>query len=279
MGDMGERADNRLLSLSEWMGAIMRYRSNHPSTLRTLDTLERLLDRPYRTHVLIRGEAGTGKEGLARALHAAMHPQHDAPFVKIPTGGRDPQLLAFHLFGTAEHPGAIERAAGGTIFLDEVATMPREVQARISPALRGRFRRNDDEVPREADVVVIAATDHDLNERVREGEFRHDLFFRLARIDLTIPPLRERPEDVRHAVVWIANRLLDRHENGRTLALAADAEDDDIVLTDDALAELESEKLRGNFRELDQIMERALMLYREDDEVTAQSVKRALGKR
>jgi transcriptional regulator with PAS, ATPase and Fis domain len=199
--------------------------------------------------------------------------------VKLPTGGRDPQILSVHLFGTEGHPGAIERAANGTLFLDEVATMPREVQARLSPALRGRFRRNDDEKPRETNVVVIAATDHDLVDRVREGEFRHDLFYRLARIDLTIPPLRERTEDIRQAAVWVANRLLTRHGETQTLSLESEATQDELVLTDAALTALENHEFRGNFRELDQIMERALMLYREGDEVTQMSIKMAVGKR
>lgn len=266
-------------ALSDWMGAVMRYRSEHPSAQKILDVLDRLLDRPYRTNALIHGEAGTGKEGLARALHAAMHPNGSAPFVKMPTGGRDPAILSLHLFGTAERPGAIERAAGGTLFLDEVATMSREVQARLSPALRGRFRRNDDEAPRDADIVVIGATDHDLAEAVRQGEFRHDLFYRLSRIDLRIPPLRERNEDVAQAAVWIANRLLARHGEERSLGIEGDTQDDELVLTKGALAALEHHEYRGNFRELDQLMERALMLYREGDEVTEISVRRALGKR
>ncbi len=269
----------RFDAVSDWMGAVMRYRSDHPSSVRILDTLERLLDRPYRTHALVRGEPGTGKEGLARALHAAMHPSGDAPFVKIPSGGRDPAILSRHLFGTVDHPGALDRADGGTVFLDEVATLPREVQARLAPALRGKFRRDDDEAPRECDVVVIGATDHELGKLVQEDGFRHDLFHRLARIELTIPPLRERTGDVPRAAVWIANRLIRSFGEERSVSLAPDADDDDLVLTREAVDALEAHSWLGNFRELDQVMERALMLYRDGDEITAESIKLALGNR
>ncbi|MBW2461805.1 MAG: sigma-54-dependent Fis family transcriptional regulator [Deltaproteobacteria bacterium] len=276
---MSSTQDPPISALSDWMGAVMRYRSDHPSTQKILDVLERLLDRPYRTHALIRGEPGTGKEGLARALHSAMHPEDNAPFVKMPTGGRDPAVLSLHLFGTADRPGAIERAEGGTLFLDEVATMSREVQARLSPALRGRFRRNDDEAPREANLVVIGATDHDLSEQVRQGTFRHDLFYRLARLDLRIPALRERNEDIPQAAVWVANRLLSRHGEERSLGIEGEADEGELVLTTAALAALGHHEFRGNFRELDLLMERALMLYREGDQITETSVRRAIGKR
>lgn len=263
--------------MTDWMGTILRYRADHPASARILDVLDRLLDRPYRTHVLVHGEPGTGKEGLARALHAAMHAGGRAPFVKLPSGGRDPAILSRHLFGTRESPGAIERAQGGTLFLDEVATLSREVQARLAPALRGRFRRDDEEEPRPCNVVVVCATDHDLALRVREGDLRHDLYHRLARIELHIPPLRERTGDIPGAAIWIGNRLLAMHCRDARLALEEEARSGDIVLETGAVEALMAHTWPGNFRELDLILERALLLYRTEDRVTAAHVRQALG--
>lgn len=277
MAHNGSLSRPDLGDLGDWMGTVMRYRSEHPAALRILDTLERLLDVPYRTHALILGEPGTGKEGLARALHSAMNRGPEAPFVKIPSGGRDAGLLALHLFGTSDRPGAIDRAEGGTLYLDEVATLPREIQARLAPVLRGAYRRNDDETPRKCDVVVIGATDHDLFDRVATDEFRHDLYYRLARIELQVPPLRERKSDLPRAAIWAANRVLRQRRSMRSVVHFGDAcGPDDMVLTEEAVEVLLAHPWRGNFRELDQVVERAVMLYARGRELGAAEVRAAL---
>src|SRR5258708_5171230 len=102
---------NRLPNASQWIRTILRYRSDHPALIRVLDVVERLQDHPYRTNALLLGEPGTGKEGLARALHALMHAD-DAPFVEVALGGRDGSEAALEMFGSADVAGLVERADG-----------------------------------------------------------------------------------------------------------------------------------------------------------------------
>lgn len=267
---------------SQWIRAMLRYRSEHPALLRVLDTLERLLDRPYRTNVLLLGEPGTGKEGLARALHAAMGAGSDAPFVHVQSGGRDPRVLAAELFGAAETSGAAERADGGTLYLDEIATVPLELQARLVRLLHGELQREGDPTARSTDVRVVAATDHDLRAAVREGRFRHDLFHRIARLELLVPPLRERREDVPRAAIWIGNRILERAGSTSRLVLDGDGlepasgEGRPIVLDDEACALLAAQEWPGNYRALEIALERALLLYLDGDRIDAPTVHAAL---
>ena len=187
-------------------------------------------------------------------------------------------MLALHLFGTRERRGAVGRAEGGTLFLDEVATLPREIQARLAPVLRGRYRREDDEVPQPCQVTVMGATDHYLQPLVAEGSFRHDLFYRLSRIELTIPPLRERSDDVPRAALWAANRLLqEAGESVRVRAEGEDREDGDLLLDAGACQVLRNHGWPGNFRELDRVMERLLFLNARPPTLDQDAVRAALG--
>ena len=264
--------------MSQWISAIVRYRSDHPSTRKILDTIDRLLERPYPTHVLIHGEQGTGKEGLARALHAAMHPSPDAPFVKVASGGRERAELLRDLFGAdAQRDPAFVTAEGGSLYLDDISRLDAEVQARLAPALRGRFRREGEHHARACHVSVIAATDRPLTERLRSGELRDDLYYRLARIELHVPALRERPADIVPAAIWTANHVLEKHGRKERLALPGDADAENIVLSAEAADVLRLHPWPGNFRELDVVIERVLMLYHREGPVTADHVRAALG--
>jgi two-component system nitrogen regulation response regulator GlnG len=155
--------------------------------------------------VLITGESGTGKELVARALHRHS-PRHDRPFIALNTAAIPKDLLESELFGhergaftgaQALRQGRFEQAHGGTLFLDEIGDMPAELQTRLLRVLSdGEFYRVGGHVPLRADVRIIAATHQHLEERVRDGRFREDLFHRLHVIRIHVPALRERRDDI-----------------------------------------------------------------------------------
>jgi NtrC-family two-component system response regulator AlgB len=163
--------------------------------------------------LLLRGESGTGKGVLARAIHARS-PRTARPFATVNCPTLTDELLASELFGHAkgaftgavrDQPGRVEAAEGGTLFLDEVAEMSPALQAKLLRFVQDKeFERVGETRTRRADVRVIAATNRDLDAEVAAGRFRRDLFFRLDVIELVLPPLRERPEDV----VRLANGFL-----------------------------------------------------------------------
>ena len=170
--------------------------------------------------VLINGESGTGKELVARALHRHS-PRRDGPFIALNTAAIPRDLLESELFGhekgaftgaAAQRRGRFEEAAGGTLFLDEIGDMPAELQTRLLRVLSdGQFYRVGGHQPLRANVRVITATHQNLEQRVKEGLFREDLFHRLNVIRLRLPPLRERREDIpalaRHFLVGSAQQL------------------------------------------------------------------------
>lgn len=155
--------------------------------------------------VIVLGETGTGKELVAKALHDE-GPRKGKPFVVVDCGALSPNLVESELFGhergaftgaVARHVGAFERAKGGTVFLDEIGELPAAAQAALLGALeRKRVRRVGGDREIELDVKVVSATHRDLRAEVNRGTFRADLYFRLAGARVSIPPLRERPEDV-----------------------------------------------------------------------------------
>jgi len=155
--------------------------------------------------VLLRGENGTGKGVLARTLHASS-PRRDKPFVVVNCPTLSEELLASELFGHArgaftgavrDQEGRVEAAEGGTVFLDEVGEISPALQAKLLRFLQEKnFERVGENRTRTADVRIVAATNRDLEADVKEGRFREDLLYRLNVVEVTVPPLRERPEDI-----------------------------------------------------------------------------------
>jgi len=200
--------------------------------------------------VLINGESGSGKELVARALHRHS-PRRDAPFIAINTAAIPRDLLESELFGhergaftgaATQRRGRFEQADGGTLFLDEIGDMPAELQTRLLRVLSdGHFYRVGGQQPIRANVRVIAATHQDLEERVRQGLFREDLFHRLNVIRLRLPPLRERREDI---------PLLVRHFLQRS---AQELGVERKRISDAAIEYLQSQPFPGNVRQLENL--------------------------
>lgn len=200
--------------------------------------------------VLINGESGSGKELVARALHRHS-PRRDAPFIAINTAAIPRDLLESELFGhergaftgaAAQRRGRFEQAENGTLFLDEIGDMPSELQTRLLRVLSdGHFYRVGGQQPIRANVRVIAATHQDLEERVKQGLFREDLFHRLNVIRLRLPPMRERREDI---------PILVRHFLQKS---AHDLGVEPKRISEDALRFLQGQSFPGNVRQLENV--------------------------
>ncbi|MGA6952719.1 MAG: sigma-54 dependent transcriptional regulator, partial [Candidatus Sulfotelmatobacter sp.] len=210
-----------------------------------------------RSTVLLQGESGTGKEVIAKALHLNS-PRHDRPFVPVNTGSMPTDLLESTLFGhvkgaftsaIASKKGLFEMADRGTLFLDEIATMGLDTQAKILRVLQDRrFMHLGGVQEVQVDVRIIAATNIDLRQSVREGRFREDLFYRLNVITIDLPPLRQRKEDIPLLVAFFLKKYAE--ENDRPVRSIAP----------EALRPLMSYSWPGNVRELENVIERAVVL-------------------
>src|SRR5437588_2006253 len=210
-----------------------------------------------RSTVLLQGESGTGKEVIAKAVHLNS-PRRDRPFVPVNTGSMPTDLLESTLFGhvkgaftsaIASKKGLFEVADKGTLFLDEIATMGLETQAKILRVLQDRkFMHLGGIQEIQVDVRIIAATNVDLRNMVREGRFREDLFYRLNVISIELPPLRQRKEDIPLLVEHFLKKYAE--ENERPVRR----------ITPEALRPLMSYSWPGNVRELENVIERAVVL-------------------
>ncbi len=209
---------------------------------------------PTQASVLLLGESGSGKELVAQAIHQRS-PRARKAFVTVECSGLPEALFESELFGyekgaftgaSRRKPGLIESAAGGTLFLDEIGDIPLSMQVKLLRVLEtGLFRRVGGVEPIQADFRLVCATHRNLQEMVKNGQFRQDLYFRFNAFPITIPPLRERREDL----PLLVRSLLDRLAPGRKLELAPEA-----------LACLGHYDFPGNIRELRNILERASIL-------------------
>ncbi|MCR9247839.1 MAG: sigma-54 dependent transcriptional regulator [bacterium] len=212
-----------------------------------------------RTTVLVTGESGTGKTLLARALHS-LSTRRNGPFVEVNCGALPESLLESELFGhkkgaftgaTHDKVGKFEAANGGTIFLDEIGTSSPAFQIKLLRVLQDRIvERVGDNRTLAVDVRVVLATNKDLAAAVEEGEFREDLYYRINVVSVEMPPLRERRDDIESLARHFLQRFSDEH--GRAVA----------GFTADALAALAQAPWPGNVRQLENMIERAVVLSR-----------------
>ncbi len=212
---------------------------------------------PSRSTILLQGESGTGKELIAKAIH--LHSaRRDRPFVPVNTGSMPADLLESNLFGhvkgaftsaIASKKGLFEVADRGTLFLDEIGTMSLDTQSKILRVLQDRkFMHLGGTQEMQVDVRIIAATNVDLRQMVREGRFREDLFYRLNVITIDLPPLRQRREDIPLLVDHFLKKYSDENDRPR------------CRVSTEALRPLLTYPWPGNVRELENVIERAVVL-------------------
>lgn len=211
---------------------------------------------PSMANVLVLGESGTGKELVARAIHYNS-PRKDKPFVAVNCGAIPETLMESELFGHKkgaftgainDRAGLFEQAGGGTLFLDEIGEVPLQLQAKLLRVLQEKeFRRVGGVSDQKADVRIVAASNRNLEEQVREGSFREDLFYRLNVVQIQMPPLRERNEDIPQLVEHFFRKHVPASVSGE-------------IITPAALKLLMSYGFPGNVRELENLVERCAVL-------------------
>ena len=237
-----------------------------------MEEIFRLVERvaPARSTVLVTGESGTGKELIAKAIHEAS-PRADCPFVAVNCSNIPSELLESELFGhtrgaftgaVAAKKGLFEVADSGSIFLDEIGDLRPETQVRLLRVIQEReFTPLGDTTPAKVDVRIIAATNIDLKEAVKTGTFREDLYYRLSVVPIELPPLRSRPEDILPLTQHFIRKY--NEENLRTIS---------ENLSPEVLSLLENYHYPGNVRELENIVERAVVIAA-SDEITVECLR------
>ncbi|MEM9279112.1 MAG: sigma-54 dependent transcriptional regulator [Pseudomonadota bacterium] len=223
-------------------------------------TIERVA--PSNSRIMITGESGSGKELVARTIHSCSH-RNQGPFVLLNAATITPDRMEVELFGTEENSaggrkvGAMEEAHGGTLYLDEIADMPWDTQSRILRVLvEQQFTRVGGSTPVKVDVRVLSSTARDLETLIKLGNFREDLFHRLAVVPVRVPPLSERREDVPELVSAFIGQI------GKQAGING------CRIGEDAMAVLQAHDWPGNIRQLRNNIERLMILSRVEDGAT-----------
>lgn len=251
----GQKQKDRLLNEMKKTGGFGEIIGSTPEMLKIFKTIKQVA--PLDCNVLIKGETGTGKELVARALH--LHSKRsDSPFLSFNCGGFTEELIANELFGHEKEAftgaastklGLLEAASGGTVFLDEIGEMPLSMQVKLLRVLQeNTIFRIGGTKPVSIDCRFVAATNRDLDKMVKEGAFRQDLYYRLKVVTIELPPLRNRKEDIPALANHFARKA------AKKFGKAAPS------VSHDFIEALESYPFPGNCRELEHMVERAVAL-------------------
>ena len=245
-----------VLDNSDLLGSSLPHIIGNSAALRRVLRMVRMVA-PTEATVLIQGETGTGKELIAEAIHKSSD-RSSGPFVKVNCAAIPAGLLESELFGHergaytgafARSIGRFERANRGTLFLDEIGDLPLELQPKLLRVIQERqFERLGGAATICSDVRVVCATNRNLTEMIDEGQFRTDLFYRVSVFPIGLPPLRERPEDIRPLVHHFAMHYANRMQKPLT------------AISEEFMAALARHSWRGNVRELQNFIERSVIL-------------------
>ncbi|MDP8254869.1 MAG: sigma 54-interacting transcriptional regulator [Candidatus Alcyoniella australis] len=231
---------------------------------------------PYKSTVLVQGESGTGKELMAQLVHK-LSPRKDNPFVVVDCGAIPPNLLEAELFGHVKgaftgavrsETGLFERGNGGTVFMDEIGELPLDLQVKLLRVIQEEvIHRVGERLPIKLDIRMIAATNRNLDQMVEEGKFRQDLYYRLNVVMLSIPPLRERDDDISPMAVYFVNKFSEKLNK----PIAG--------ITREALGMLRNYDWPGNVRELENAIEQTVVMLDEGTHITPENLPLFLEKR